>query len=150
VHVGDTAQIQVQALNREFSGRVTRDTDALDPSTRTMQVEIDVPNPKSELEPGMYAQVTLNIARAGNALVVPIQSVDESRSQPTVMLVDSSNHVQRRTVQTGISTANRTEILSGLKEGDRIIATNLSSYQAGELVQPKLDTMTSFREAEAQ
>jgi RND family efflux transporter MFP subunit len=150
VHVGDTAQIQVQALNREFSGRVTRDTDALDPSTRTMQVEIDVPNPKSELEPGMYAQVTLNIARAGNALVVPIQSVDESGSQPTVMLVDSSNHVQRRTVQTGISTANRTEILSGLKEGDRIIATNLSSYQAGELVQPKLDTMTSFREAEAQ
>ena len=150
VHIGDTAQIQVQALNKEFSGRVTRDTDALDPSTRTMQVEIDVPNPKGELQPGMYAQVTLNIARAGNALVVPIQSVDESGSQPTVMLIDSSNHVQRRTVQVGISTANRTEILSGLEEGDRIIATNLSSYQAGELVQPKVDTITSFHQAEAQ
>jgi hypothetical protein len=53
-------------------------------------------------------------------------------------------------VQVGISTANRTEILSGLNAGDRIIATNLSAYQTGELVQPKLDTMTSFNEAEAQ
>ena len=150
VHVGDTAQIEVQALNKTFSGTVTRDTAALDPSTRTLQVEIDVANPKGQLEPGMYAQVTLDIQRAGDALVVPIQAVDQSGAQPVVMLVDSSNHVQRRVVQTGISTANSTEILSGLRVGDKIIATNLSSYQVGELVQPKLDTMTSFHEAEAQ
>jgi multidrug efflux pump subunit AcrA (membrane-fusion protein) len=98
----------------------------------------------------MYAQVTLNIERAGNALVVPVQAVDESGSQPTVMLLDSSNHVQKRVVQLGISTANRLEILSGLQAGDRVIATNLASYQPGELVQPKLDTMTSFHQAEAQ
>jgi RND family efflux transporter MFP subunit len=150
VHIGDTAQIQVQALNRTFSGKVTRDTAALDPSTRTMQVEIDVPNPKGQLQPGMYAQVTLDIERAGDALVVPIQAVDQGGGQPAVMLVDSSNHVQRRVVQVGISTANRTEILSGLQAGDKIIATNLSSYQVGEAVQPRVDTMTSFREAEAQ
>ena len=150
VHVGDTAQIEVQALNKTFSGTVTRDTAALDPSTRTMQVEIDVPNPKGQLQPGMYAQVTLDIQRAGDALVVPIQAVDQSGSQHAVMLVDNSNHVQRRSVQVGISTANRTEILSGLQAGDKIIATNLSSYQAGELVQPRLDTMTGFHEAEAQ
>jgi RND family efflux transporter MFP subunit len=150
VHVGDTAEIQVQALNRTFSGKVARDTEALDPSTRTMQVEIDVPNPKGQLEPGMYAQVTLDIERVGDALVVPIQAVDQSGSQPTVMLVDSSNHVQRRAVQVGIATANRTEILHGLQSGDKVIATNLSSYQAGELVQPRIDTMTSVHEAEAQ
>ncbi len=149
VHVGDTAQIQVQALSRTFSGRVARDTEALDPSTRTMQAEIDVPNPKGQLAPGMYAQVTLDIERAGNALVVPIQAVDQTGGQPAVMLVDSSNHVRRRAVQVGISTANRTEILSGLQPGDKVIATNLSSYQNGELVQPRIDTMTSFHEAEA-
>ena len=150
VRVGDTAQIEVQALNKTFSGKVTRDTAALDPSTRTMQVEIDVPNPKGQLQPGMYAQVTLDIQRAGDALVVPIQAVDQSGAQPAVMLVDSSNHVQHRAVQVGLSTANRTEILNGLQAGDKIIATNLSSYQAGELVQPRLDSMTSFHEAEAQ
>jgi RND family efflux transporter MFP subunit len=150
VHVGDTAQIEVQALKRTFSGKVTRDTASLDPSTRTMQVEIDVPNPKGQLEPGMYAQVTLDIERAGDALIAPIQAVDVSGGQPAVMLVDASNHVQRRVVQVGISTANSTEILSGLQAGDKIIATNLSSYQNGELVQPRVDTMTSFHEAEAQ
>lgn len=150
VHLGDTAQIQVQALNRTFSGTVKRDTAALDPSTRTMQVEIDIPNPKGQLEPGMYAQVTLDIERARDALVVPIQAVDQSGAQAAVMLVDGSNHVQRRTVQVGISTPNSIEILNGLQAGDKIIATNLSSYQAGELVRPRLDTMTSFHEAEAQ
>lgn len=150
VHIGDTAQIEVQALTRMFSGKVMRDTAALDPSTRTMQVEIDVPNPKGQLEPGMYAQITLDIQRAGDALVVPVQAVDQSGGQPSVMLVDSANHVERRAVQVGISTANRTEILSGLQAGDKVIATNLSSYQAGELVQPRVDTMTSFHEAEAQ
>jgi RND family efflux transporter MFP subunit len=150
VHVGDMAEIRVQALNRTLSGKVTRDTAALDPSTRTMQVEIDVPNPKGQLSPGMYAQVTLDIERAGDAIVVPIQAIDQSGGQAAVMLVDASNHVQRRTVQVGISTANRAEILSGLQTGDKVIATNLSSYQAGELVQPRIDTMTSFHEAEAQ
>ena len=150
VRVGDTAQIEVQALNKTFSGKVTRDTAALDPSTRTMQVEIDVPNSKGQLQPGMYAQVTLDIQRTGDALVVPIQAVDQSGGQPAVMLVDDSNHVQRRPVKTGISTANRTEILSGLQAGDKVIATDLSSYQSGELVQPRPDTITSFHEAEAQ
>jgi multidrug efflux pump subunit AcrA (membrane-fusion protein) len=98
----------------------------------------------------MYAQVTLDIERAGDALMVPVQAIDLSGGQPAVMLVDSSNHVQRRAVQVGISTANHTEIVSGLRVGDKVIATNLSSYQAGEFVQPKLDTMTSFHEAEAQ
>lgn len=150
VHIGDTAQIQVQALNRMFSGKVTRDTASLDPSTRTMQVEIDVPNPKGQLQPGMYAQVTLDIERAGDALVVPIQAVDQGGTQPAVMLVDGSNHVQRRPVQVGITTANSIEILGGLQAGDKIIATNLSSYQSGETVQPRLDSMTSFNQAEAQ
>jgi RND family efflux transporter MFP subunit len=150
VHTGDTAQIQVQALGQTFPGTVTRDTASLDPSTRTMQVEIDVPNPKGQLAPGMYAQVVLNIQRSGDALVVPVQAVESSGTQPFVMLVDASNHVQKRVVQTGISTANRVEILSGLHDGDKVIAANITSYQQGELVEPKLDSMTAFHATEAQ
>jgi RND family efflux transporter MFP subunit len=150
VHVGDTAQIDVQALSRTFSGTVTRDTASLDPSTRTMQVEIDVPNPKGQLDPGMYAQVTLNIQRAGDVLEVPIEAVDQSGSQPFVLLVDSANHVEKRGVQVGISTANKVEILGGLQAGDKVISANLSAFQSGELVQPKLDTMATFHASEAQ
>jgi RND family efflux transporter MFP subunit len=150
VHLGDTAQIQVQALNKTFSGIVKRDTASLDPSTRTMQVEIDVPNPKGELEPGMYAQVTLDVQRSQNALVVPIQSLDQSGATPFVLVVDASNHVERKSVQVGIATANRAEILSGLQEGDKVIAANLSAYQSGELVTPKADSMVTYNGSEVQ
>ena len=141
VRVGDTASIRVGAIGKTFPGTVTRDTAALDPSTRTMQVEIDVPNPKGELTPGMYADVSLPIQRAGDALVVPLQAVDRSGSQPFVMTVDGSNHVQKRSVQIGISTANRTEILSGLNLGDKVIVANLATFQPGEAVAPKRSIM---------
>ncbi len=141
VRVGDTASIRVGAIGKTFPGTVTRDTAALDPSTRTMQVEIDVPNPKGELTPGMYADVSLPIQRAGDALVVPLQAVDRSGSQPFVMTVDGSNHVQKRSVQIGISTANRTEILSGLNLGDKVIVANLATFQPGEAVTPKRSIM---------
>jgi RND family efflux transporter MFP subunit len=150
VHLGDTAQIQVQALNKTFTGTVQRDTASLDPSTRTMQVEIDVPNATGELDPGMYAQVTLDVKQAPNALVVPVQSVDQTQGQPFVLTVDASNHVQKRIVKTGIITANLVQILSGLQQGDKVIAANLSAYQPGELVTPQADTMDSLNESGAQ
>ncbi len=141
IKIGDSASIHVGATGKTFTGTVARNTGALDSSTRSMQVEIDVPNRDGKLNPGMYADVSLNIQRAGNALVVPVQAVDHTGSQPFVMLVDSSNRVQKRAVQVGVSTANRTEILSGLNAGDRVIVANLASFQQGELVEPKRSSL---------
>jgi RND family efflux transporter MFP subunit len=142
VRVGDVATIHVQALGKSFSGKVTRTTASLDSSTRTMQVEIDVPNPAGTLTPGMYADVSLNIQRSGDALVVPVQAVDQTGTYPFVMLVNSANQVEKRVVQVGISTANRTEILSGLKEGDKVIVANLATFQPGEVVTPKRSVLS--------
>ena len=60
VRIGDSADVRVQATGEHFTGKVTRFTDSLDSSTRTMQVEIDVPNPHYHLQPGMYAEVHLS------------------------------------------------------------------------------------------
>ena len=102
VRVGDTATIHVQALGMTFPGKVTRTTGALDPSTRTMQVEIDVPNGDGKLAPGMYAQVSLRIRRSGDALAVPVQAVDQNGAHPFVMLVNGANQIEKRVVQVGI------------------------------------------------
>jgi RND family efflux transporter MFP subunit len=141
VKVGDTATINVQALGQTFPGRVTRNTGSLDPATRTMQVEIDVPNSNGKLSPGMYADVSLNVQRSGDALAVPVQAVDQSGSQPFVLLVNSSNRVEKRIVRVGISGANRVEILSGLNPGDKVITANLATFQEGQVVSPKLSAM---------
>ncbi len=146
VRDGDPASIRVTALNITFAGRVTRSTDALDPATRTMQVEIDVPNPAGKLSPGMYAEVTLNVQHSGNALVVPIQAVDQSTAQPFVMLVNPAGKVEKRSVQVGLSTPNRIEIVSGLSDGDKVIVANLTNYQSGESVTPKQSTISEGSE----
>jgi RND family efflux transporter MFP subunit len=141
VRIGDSATIHVQAIGKTFAGKITRNTASLDSSTRTMQVEIDVPNTDGELTPGMYANVSLNVKRAGDALVVPVQAVDQSGPKPFVMLVNGSNRVEKRTVQVGVSTANRTEILGGLNDGDKVIIANLATFQPGEIVTPKRSVM---------
>jgi RND family efflux transporter MFP subunit len=143
VHDGDTANIRIDALNRTIYGKVTRSTGALDSSTRSMQVEVDVPNADSSLTPGMYAQVTLNVKRTGDALVVPIQAVDTSGAQPTLLVVNAQSRVEKRAVQTGVTTANRVEILSGLRDGEQVVVANQASFQAGELVTPKQSGMAA-------
>jgi len=149
VHTGDTAAIYVEALNITFVGKIARSTDALDPATRTMQVEVDVPNAKGQLTPGMYAEVSVNIKRSGDALVVPVNAVDHSGATPVISVVNAQNKVERRNVSLGIATANQAEILSGLREGELVIVANQSSYLPGELVTPKLSTVAGISTPEA-
>lgn len=137
VRVGDPAVVRVDAIAKTFDGKVTRTAGALDPTTRTMQVEIDVPNRDHQLAPGMYAQVTLNVAHSGESLTAPVQAVDQTTAHPFVLLVGSDNRIEKKDVHVGVSTADRVELLSGVKEGDRIVAVNLATYQPGELVAPK-------------
>ena len=138
VRVGQLADVSVQATGEHFTGKVTRFTDALDRTTRTMQVEIDVPNDTYKLQPGMYANVVLEVQNHADALTVPIQAVQQQNGKPTVLLVDQQNRVQPREIQTGLESPNRVEVLAGLREGDRIIVGNFGSYQAGEVVEPKV------------
>lgn len=137
VRIGDSADVAVQATGEHFTGKVERFTDSLDPSTRTMQVEIDVPNPNYHLQPGMYADVRLNANSQNNALVVPVEAVRHQGDTTMVLVLDSSNRVQSRNVQLGVQGSDRVEILSGLREGEQVLVGNLGRYQAGEKVRPK-------------
>jgi RND family efflux transporter MFP subunit len=137
VHTGTPADIRVQATGEHFTGKVTRLTDSFDRSTRTEQVEVDVKNPDYRLSPGMYADVVLQLDRHADALTVPAQAVTRNHNDTTVLLVNPQNRVEVRNIQTGLEDPNRIEVLSGLREGDRVIIGSLGAYQAGERVTPK-------------
>ncbi len=137
VRIGDSADVHVQATGEHFTGKVARFTDSLDTSTRTMQVEIDVPNPNYHLQPGMYADVKLSANSRPNALTVPIQAIQRGENKTTVLVLDAQNRVQTRDVQVGVESSNNVEILGGLNEGERVIVGNLGSYQPGQTVRPK-------------
>ena len=147
--IGDSADVHVQATGEHFTGKVTRFTDALDTSTRTMQVEIDVPNPDYHLQAGMYADVTLNAASRPNALTVPIEAIRRGENnQTSVLVLDAQNRVQSRPVEVGVESSNHVQILGGLNQGERVLVGNLGSYQAGELVKPKEAVFTNASGAE--
>jgi RND family efflux transporter MFP subunit len=142
VRIGDSAVVHVQATGEHFTGKVARFTDSLDTSTRTMQVEIDVPNPNYHLQPGMYAEVTLSANSRPNALTVPIEAIQRGENKTTVLVLDAQNRVQLREVQVGVESSNDVEILGGLNKGERVIVGNLGSYQPGEVVRPKQGALT--------
>jgi RND family efflux transporter MFP subunit len=141
VQDGEPADIRVKATDEHLSGKVIRSTDSLDRSTRTMQVEVDVPNRDYKLTPGMYADVSLRIQNDPNALTLPLQAINRSADKTTALFVNSENHVEEREIHTGIEGSDRIQILSGLNEGDRVIVGNLGQYRAGQHVDPQISTM---------
>lgn len=140
VHIGQQVEIQVPTLGRSFPGRVARFADKLSLDTRTMATEVDVPNPKRELIPGMYATVNLTLDHRSDVVTVPIPAVDvgSDTSSGQVDVVTPKDKIEIRKVQLGIQNPTRIEIRSGLKEGDLVITGDRAALRAGEQVRPKL------------
>ena len=143
---GQTADVRVQATGEHFEGKVTRFTDSLDRATRTMEVEIDVPNRADKLAPGMYADVNLELQDRPNVLTVPVQALTRNGDKATVLVVSPEHRVEVREVQTGVETPNRVEVVSGLREGEQVIVGNLGDFRAGELVEPQVTKFAAAAE----
>lgn len=139
VHVGDTVAVRVTAIDSTFEGKIVRVSGQIDTETRTMHTEIDVPNPKFLLVPGMYATVQISLRTVQGALAVPIQAVEASgESRGTVLVVNQSNRIERRDVTLGLQTATDVQILSGLEQNEMVLIGEQDQYRPGELVAPNI------------
>jgi RND family efflux transporter MFP subunit len=146
IQVGQKVQVRVESLgNKTFTGTITRFTYDVDDKTRQMTTEIEVPNPNLELVPGMYAFVVLNVEKRPQALAVPVESVIPG-APPSVLVVDTDNRIEQRPVNLGLETSNKYEVLSGVKEGERVVVGNPSGFQAGQIVQTKPIQLSSMDE----
>jgi multidrug efflux pump subunit AcrA (membrane-fusion protein) len=126
VHVGDAMQIRVDALDLTFSRKVVRFTRNLDLSTRTMETEVDVPNPTLAITPGMYANTYLQLANRENVLTIPIVAVQGANTTGVVLALNTNNQVEQRSVQLGIRGSTLVEVTSGLQAGDRVVLGDAS------------------------
>ena len=130
------APVQVQTsagVTREFDGRVTRTSQALNPQARTLRVEVDVPNSRGEFVPGMYVKVGFELPPRG-LVQVPAAALMFRASGPQVAVVDPSGRISFRSVTIGRDDGSVVELSSGVASGDRV-ALNVSSQIAdGELV----------------
>jgi RND family efflux transporter MFP subunit len=138
VHVGGTVEVRVSSLDRTFQGRVARFSNDIQPSTRTMDAEVDVPNPSLTLIPGMYAEVNLRVDERRDALSVPLDAVDRNGTSTRVYSVTPSGVIRIVPVTLGIETDRRVEVRSGLQEGDVVVVGRRTGLKDGQAVQVRL------------
>ena len=136
---GQPVSVTVPALNRSFSGNVTRFADRVQASTRTMTAEVDLKNTPRDLIPGMYAQVQLTLADSPNAVAIPVGAVDGTGNISKIYVVDSVGLVHVRTVNTGIQNPQFVQVVSGIQPGEGVILGSHSGLQDGEKVQPHFE-----------
>jgi len=140
IHVGDPVDVQIESLGgKTFTGKISRFTDRVDETTRTMTAEMEGANSKLELIPGMYATVVLKADQRPHAVAIPTEAVSAGKS--TVLVVNANNEVEQRTITLGMETPTKYEVLSGVKEGDLVLIGNTSQLKPGEKVEPKLTNL---------
>src|SRR5664279_329745 len=128
---GGEVQITVQATGRTFTGKIIRFSRSLDSTTRTMLAEVDVPNPDLKLSPGMYAQTVISLQQRDNVLAIPTQAVVQGEGEAYVLTVDPSGKVRKKVVLLGIQGPDKVEVTSGVADGDMVILSGQTNYQAG-------------------
>jgi RND family efflux transporter MFP subunit len=134
---GVDAVVHVPELpDREFPGKVTRIADALQPGTRTLLTEVDIPNPDGALAPGIYCTVEFRIPRKTPSLSVPADAIIFNRNGMQVAVV-SNGKAEIRKVGVKRDLGTRVEVDSGIKAGDQVILNPPVTLIDGSKVQPR-------------
>jgi membrane fusion protein (multidrug efflux system) len=122
VKEGETASVSIRELpGRAFDGRVTRTAGTLDPATRTLNTEIDVPNPNGELLGGMFADVSIAVALQHRTVRVPASAVITDAQGVHVATVDRSDRVELVAVQRGTDNGAEIDLVDGLAGGEQVL-----------------------------
>jgi RND family efflux transporter MFP subunit len=145
VHVGQQVEVRVRTLGRSFPGTVARSAGKVSSATRTMDTEVDVPNPDLILIPGMYAEANLTLEKRKHVVTVPIPAVDLGSDEASgqVVVVNPDNRAEIRKVQLGVQTENKVEVRAGLREGDLVVTSNRSNLRSGQEVRAKLSEVAA-------
>lgn len=137
VHVGQTARLAVTDLGgRQFMGTVTRTANALDPASRTLLTEVQVPNSDGALLPGMYTQVDLTTPRGNRPLLIPGDTLVVRANGPQVAVVGASQTVHFQPIQLGRDFGDKIEVLSGLDAGQQVVVNPGDTVEEGAKVNP--------------
>src|SRR5713101_7653545 len=122
VHVGDAVEISTDSYRDRFHGKISYIAPALDPGTRTLQARIVTQNPGKKLKKDLYVTAQVKAGKIADALTVPDAAIlRDSEIQPFVYVQTKENKFARRVVTVGESNQGRTQITSGLNEGEKLV-----------------------------
>ncbi|MGH7259427.1 MAG: efflux RND transporter periplasmic adaptor subunit [Nitrospiraceae bacterium] len=135
VKIGQPAEVRAEAYpNKVFMGQVTRVVQALNRNTRTMTVEVDLPNKDRTLKGGMFARVALMVGVHRNAIQIPIDAVTRLEENQYVYIIQNGT-AHQVPVEIGARAENRIEIVKGLAGTEQVIVSGKDLVSEGTAVE---------------
>ena len=126
-----------QYPGRKIAGKVTRTAQVIDPSTRTLLTQIDVPNADASLMPGAYVKVHLKMTVAMTRLQIPVNTLLFRAEGLRVAVVDAHDVVQLKPIAIGRDFGTTVEVLQGLSESDWVVVNPSDSLLDKQPVHPQ-------------
>lgn len=138
IRAGMPAYIELREYpGQKFSGKVVRTADAIDPATRTLNTEVDLPNHDGHLLPGAYAQLHFAVPIKTTRISVPVNALLFRPEGPRVAVVGQDGKVHLRSIIIGRDFGTKVEVLGGLDVSDRIVVNPADSLEDGQEVNIK-------------
>jgi membrane fusion protein (multidrug efflux system) len=126
--------VSVEELpGRRFEGVITRFSYALDEVTKTMLAEAELPNPKWELRPGMFAHIRIGIEKKADVLLVPVEAIISDKAG-AYLFTAVDNQARRMPVKTGFNDGINVEIISGVTANDLVILAGKQALNPGQAI----------------
>lgn len=141
---GQEISIAIPTLRRVSKGKISRFSNLVDSATRTMEVQVDIPNPDLSITPGLYAIASFPVEQAPGALSIPVQAL-HTPDEPSVYVVSADGTLESRPVKLGVETPEYVQITEGLGENDLVVLGNTSELEPGMKVSPKITESPSQR-----
>jgi RND family efflux transporter MFP subunit len=135
IHLGLKACLALTEMtDRKFCGQVVRTANSIDPNTRTLLTEVDVPNPSGALLPGSYAEVRFNVKINGQRLSLPVNALLFRPDGTMAAVVTADNRIDLKKLTIGRDYGNSLEVLQGIDAADRIVVNPPDALEQNEQV----------------
>jgi membrane fusion protein (multidrug efflux system) len=132
ITLGQTAAVSLREIpNRTFNAKVVRTARAIDPASRTLRTELQIPNADGELFPGMYAEVKFVLPQDVHTLIVPGNALMIRAEGPKILVVDAKNTIRSRAVKLGRDLGDKVEVVSGLDPSESLVANPTDALREG-------------------
>ncbi len=151
VRVGQKASMELSsAPGRQIVGEVEYVYPTLNQRSRTLTVRLEFPNPGLELKPGMFATVLIETRRKDDALVIPTEAILHSGERQIVFVSRAIGRYEPRDIDTGVvGDRHTTEVLDGLREGERIVLSGQFLLDSESQLQEAINKLLAARLARA-
>ncbi len=137
IEIGKDARVELDALpDRILSGKVVRVAPTIDPATRTLDAEVQLPNPDGALRPGMYGRGAIVKEVHARATVIPAAALQITDGVRYVFVLSGGDKVERRRVEIGVDGGTWLEVIKGLGPTEEIVTAGIDGLASGVTVRP--------------